>query len=100
MRMLAALYFAIVMAITHGSAAEPGLEKVKSIDRRKPWPTFASMVAFSPDGATLAVEFGSVKLFDVKTGEHRAVLEKSHGLIANAFSADGKSIITGTSDGG
>jgi len=58
-------------------------------------------VAFSPDGNTLAmaIDDGSVKLWDVASGDVKATLRGHKGPVwTTAFSPDGKSVATGSSD--
>jgi hypothetical protein len=58
-------------------------------------------VAFSPDGNTIAMghDDGTVKLWDVKTGELRRTMH-AHGspIWAIAYSPDGKTLATGSTD--
>ncbi|MFK8850555.1 WD40 repeat domain-containing protein [Streptomyces sp. Ac-502] len=60
-------------------------------------------VAFTPDGLTLAAsgrDTGSVRLWDVATGQARATYAGQTGLVRSvAFSPDGRSLATGSSDG-
>ena len=58
-------------------------------------------MAFSPDGTTLAFGFpdGTVKLWDVSTGENIATLEgHTDWTQAVAFSSDGTKIASGSND--
>jgi len=56
-------------------------------------------VAFSPDGKTLAASAVRVRLWDVATGQERAVLHGHTGrILAVAFSPDGKTLASGGDD--
>jgi len=58
-------------------------------------------VAFSPDGTALAmaIDDGTVKVWDVTMGQVRATLRGHNGPVwATAFAPDGKSVATGSSD--
>src|SRR5437763_14460514 len=58
-------------------------------------------LAFSPDGGTLAMALdnGTVKLWDVPSGEVRLTLEAHKGAVwAVAFSPDGQTLATASSD--
>jgi WD40 repeat protein/tetratricopeptide (TPR) repeat protein/serine/threonine protein kinase len=61
----------------------------------------ANCMAFLGDWKTLAVgsSDGSVKLWDVATGEERATLSGHTDITAVAFSPDGSTLVTGCRDG-
>jgi WD40 repeat protein len=64
-------------------------------------PEKADALAFSPDGTTLAVARTDrrVALFDIDTGEARALGEHHRGTIRSlAFSPDGKTLVSGGQD--
>jgi WD40 repeat protein len=84
-----------------------GKQTVTLWDRRDeaqriiPQGTAVRSLAFSPDGATLAVATGwGVKLWDVRTGQLRAVLEGHREIVWSvAFSPDGQTVMSGSEDG-
>jgi len=57
-------------------------------------------LAFSPDGKLLAIaEDGRVRIFNVQTGEAKAVLDTQGApLLEFVFSPDGKTLVTGDQD--
>ena len=88
----------------HASAKPPSYRVVSALT--EPHHRFASSLAFSPDGKTLATglnpsnDSGRVYLWDVATGRKTADLDtpgKHSTLYAMAFSPDGKTLATGTS---
>lgn len=56
-----------------------------------------SGVTFSPDGRLLASAADKVRLWDVVTGDLRAIVE--HGAESVAFSPDGRLLASGGGDG-
>ncbi|HZZ79322.1 MAG TPA: protein kinase, partial [Gemmataceae bacterium] len=66
----------------------------------EPMPVGASVHAeFSPDASQVAVAVdGTVSLIDVKTGTQRHVVKHPAAVNALAFSSDGRTLVTGSSD--
>ena len=59
-------------------------------------------LAFSPDGTTLVSGegFGTIKFWDVATGENITTLEGHTGIVFSVeFSPDGETLASGSQDG-
>lgn len=95
-----------LLAAASGEPNEPGTLVVWELDSGKPRfvheePVGIASVAFSPDGATLAMGCFSktASLINSQTGETKRLLEGHENHVrCVAFSADGKSLVTGSYD--